>query len=79
MPNPFYESTIKNSPIQEMYRAISQSNNPYETFIRLAGNNPQLQPIVNAIKSGGNPQVIFNEMCRQRGIDPQQFIKSITG
>ncbi len=80
MPNPFYESSFRQpNYIQDLYKAISQSKNPYQTFITLAGNNPQLQPIVNVIKSGGNPQAIFNDMCKQRGVNPEEFLKSITG
>ena len=62
-----------------MYRALSQSNNPYDLFVRLAGNNPQLQPIVKAIKNGGNPQQVYNEICNQKGINPDEFLKNITG
>lgn len=65
--------------LQSMYRALSQSNNPYDLFVRLAGNNPQLQPIVKAIKNGGNPQQVYNEICNQKGINPDEFLKNITG
>ena len=82
MPNPFniggstpnFTNNLKN-----IYQAMSQSANPYQMFLNLAGNNPQMQPIIKAMQSGGNPQQIFNQMCRQRGINPNEFIKQITG
>ena len=82
MPNPFnvMKSVFPDlSNIKNVYKAMSQSQNPYEMFLKLAGNNPQLQPIVQAMQNGGNPQQIFNQICQQRGINPNEFIKSITG
>lgn len=81
MPNPFnvFNSVLPNlNNIKNVYKAMSQSQNPYQMFLNLAGNNPQMQPIVQAMQNGGNPQAIFNQMCQQRGIDPNEFIKSIT-
>lgn len=82
MPNPFniMNSVLPNlNNIKNVYKAMSQSQNPYQMFMNLAGNNPQMQPIIQAMQNGGNPQIIFNQMCQQRGIDPNDFIKSITG
>jgi hypothetical protein len=47
-------------------------------FNRLASNNPNLQPIVNMIYKGVSPQQIFNNICQQKGINPQEFLKQIT-
>ena len=64
--------------IKNMYQALTQSGNPLQLFQNLAQQNPQLQPIVQMLKNGANPQQIFINMCRQRGIDPQQFLNAIT-
>lgn len=64
--------------IRNAYQMLRNSNNPMYVFQQMAQNNPQLQPIANMLKQGGNPQQIFFSMCRQRGIDPQAFIKQIT-
>ena len=90
MANPFFSGNINPAPAQNInnaninmfrnvYQAMKNSNNPYQTFLNLAQNNPQMQPIVNALKNGANPQQVFNEMCKQRGINPDEFIKNITG
>ena len=80
MPNPFnVNNSNNNNMFRDLYQAIKQTNNPYDMFMRLAGQNPQMQPIIRAMQGGMNPQEIFNNMCRQRGINPQQFIKNITG
>lgn len=81
MPNPFYDGGFPSFPnmnnLKGIYQAMSQSQNPYQMFMNLAGNNPQLQPIVRAMQSGGNPQQIFTSMCQQRGINPNDFIKQL--
>lgn len=77
MANPFYSAS--SNYIKDIYNAMRQSRDPMQMFMRLAGNNPQMQPIIQAMQNGMNPQQIFNNMCQQRGINPQQFLKSITG
>ena len=77
MANPFYSAS--SNYIKDIYNAMRQSRDPMQMFMRLAGNNPQMQPIINAMQNGMNPQQIFNNMCQQRGINPRQFLKNITG
>lgn len=80
MMNPFYKATSTPSNyMRDVYNAMRQSNNPMQMFMRLAGSNPQMQPIINAMQRGVNPQQIFNDICQQKGVNPEAFIKSITG
>lgn len=81
MPNPFnQQQTYDNmANLRNIYQVLSTSQNPMQVFQKLAQNNPNLQPIMNLFNSGMNPQQVFYSLCQQRGIDPQQFIKSITG
>ena len=75
MPNPF---NVQHNPIKDMYKAVTQSNNPMQMFMNIAGNNPKMQPIIRALRQGTNPKQIFDEMCQQRGINPQEFLNNIT-
>lgn len=86
MGNPFNTLNPKNpyntnnmAGIRNMYQMLTQSKNPMQTFQQLAYKNPQLQPIMKMLNRGANPQQIFTDMCRQRGINPQEFLKNITG
>lgn len=80
MPNPFNtQNTNQNFQLKNMYKMLTESNNPMQVFEKLAYNNPNMKPILNMLRSGNNPEQVFNALCRQRNIDPQQFIKSITG
>lgn len=83
MGNPFFQGpkqpTYSNngiSDIKNAYDIFTHSKNPEEVFMKMADKNPQLQPIAQMIKSGGNPQQIFLNLCNQRGINPQQFLNS---
>ena len=78
MPNPFNTVNTPSNYIKDIYKAVAQSNNPMQMFMNIAGNNPQMQPIINALRRGTNPKQIFDEMCQQRGVNPQEFLNSIT-
>ena len=87
MPNPFfdgnkfsnYPSNNKINDIRQAYKIFANSKNPIEVFNNMAQKNPQLQPIVSMLKNGNNPQQVFVDLCQQRGIDPNEFIKQFTG
>ena len=84
MPNPFNNTSMNNTMnskninyFRNLYKSISQSENPYQALMNLAGNNPQMQPILNAMKNGNSLENVFVNMCKQRGIDPQAFMNQI--
>lgn len=86
MGNPFFQGSRQDlinsnnnfNDIKNAYDIFSHSKNPIDAFMKMAEKNLQLQPIAQMLKSGGNPQQIFITLCNQRGIDPQQFLNSIT-
>ena len=65
--------------LSQLYRTISNSKNPMELFSQMAKNNPQFEPVMKALNSGTNPQQIFETMCKERGIDPNEFIRQLQG
>ena len=86
MANPFNTLNPSNpygfnnmSGIRNAYQMIMQSRNPMQVFQQLAKQNPQLQPAVQMLQQGINPQQVFNTMCQQRGINPQEFLRNVTG
>ena len=74
MSNPF--NTM--NPIQNAYQVLTTAKNPMQAFYQIAQQNPNLQPIVNLLNNGANPQQLFVSMCQQRGINPNEFIRNIT-
>lgn len=87
MPNPFYTGNSFNvnraqpqnqsTNLKDIYKMLKNSNNPTELFMNIAKDNPNMQPIANLLNKGYTPERIFNEMCKQRGINPQEFIKQL--
>lgn len=82
MSNPFNTlnpiNNMNMGAIQNAYQMLANAQNPMQVFQQMAMQNPQLQPIMNMLRNGANPQQIFNSMCQQRGINPNEFIRSIT-
>ncbi len=73
MSNPFYQ------PQTNLYQALINSKNPIQLFNTMAQTNPQLKPIVDMLNQGISPQNIFTSLCKQRGINPNEFLKQIQG
>jgi len=79
MPNPFNTANSnQNMQLQNMYKMLTNSKNPMALFQQMAMQNPQLRPIADMLRNR-SPEDVFNYICRQKGVDPQQFLKSITG
>ena len=75
--NPMNSNRI--GEMRNMYQAFQSAKNPMALFQQMAMRNPQMQQIYNMLKQGGNPQQLFENVCRQRGINPQELIKMIKG
>jgi hypothetical protein len=76
MPNPLLQPNM--NQMKELYNAM-RNGNSMQIFQKMAQNNPSMRPILNMINSGSNPQQVFYQLCQQRGINPDEFIKNITG
>ena len=75
--NPYNSNNM--AGIRNIYQMMMGARNPMQMFQQYAQNNPALQPALNMLNSGMNPQQVFNTMCQQRGINPQEFLRNITG
>ena len=65
--------------MKSMYQAFQNAKNPMALFQQMAMKNPQMQPILNMLKSGMNPNQILNDVCRQKGINPQELLNMLRG
>ena len=65
--------------MKSMYQAFQNAKNPMALFQEMAIRNPQLQPVMNMLRQGMNPNQIFNQVCQQRGINPQDLINIFKG
>lgn len=85
MPNSIFSATKVNNmffgtnQLGQLYNVFMRSNNPMSILQNMAINNPQLTPILNALKQGANPEQIFRQLATQNGINPDEFIRTIQG
>lgn len=75
--NPYNVNSMAN--IRNAYQMLTQSRNPMQVLQQLARQNPGLQPAINMLQQGMSPEQVFNTMCQQKGINPQEFLRNITG
>ena len=67
-----------NNPMSAMMQAIGVINqikktgNPQAALNQMEQDNPNIKQAMDLCK-GKNPQQIFENGCRQNGIDPEQF------
>lgn len=76
MPNPLLQSNT--NQLKELYKMM-QNGNPMQVFQQMAMRNPNMQPILNMLNNGANPKDLFYQMCKQKGVNPDEFIKNFTG
>ena len=83
MGNPFYtggSSTMNGINMQQVkhiYTMLKNSNNPNFLLNQMANQNPQLRQAINLIKQNGNYEQIFRNMCNERGINADDFVKQM--
>lgn len=82
MANPFFNPSTMNGinmgQVKQIYNMLRYSNNPDALLNNLLSQNPQMAQAINLIRSNGNYEQIFRNMCRERGINADEFIRVIT-
>lgn len=69
---------VGNNPMSAMMQAmqvvnqIKKSGNPQAALNQMAQINPNIRQAMDMCK-GKNPQQVFENACRQNGMDPGQF------
>ena len=77
MPNPFKQSTPGNiAPIKNMMQMLNGAQNPQAVLQMLAQKNPQMAQVMQLV-GGRNPQEVFYEMCKQRGVNPDDILNQL--
>lgn len=56
----------------QMVNKLKQAGNPQAAVEQMAQTNPSVKKAMDMCK-GKNPKQVFEDMCRQNGMDPGQF------
>lgn len=49
--------------------------NPYSMLLEMAKNNPQMKPVIESLQKGESPEAVFRNLCKEKGVDPDDFIR----
>lgn len=62
--------------LRNMMQTIKTVRNPQAAFNQMAQNNPAMQQVMQMC-NGRDPQQVFYEMCKQRGVDPESVLSQL--
>lgn len=62
--------------LRNMMQTIKTVSNPQAAFNQMAQNNPAMQQVMQMC-NGRDPQQVFYEMCKQRGVDPESVLSQL--
>lgn len=67
-----------NQGIQQIINMAKSGGNPMQMIQSIAGQNPQMQNMMNILNSGKmSPKQLFMNMANQRGINPNEIINML--
>lgn len=68
----------QNNVIQKIIQMAKSGNNPQQLLNSLAGQNPQLNQVMQLVNSGKmTPKQIFMNMANQQGVNPNDIISML--
>ena len=68
----------QNNVIQKIIQIAKSGNNPQQLLNSLAGQNPQLNQVMQLVNSGKiTPKQIFMNMANQQGVNPNDIISML--
>lgn len=80
MPNPFKQNAPQSvgnlAPLKNMLAMLNGAQNPQAALNMLAQKNPQMAQVMQLV-GGRNPQEVFYEMCRQKGVNPDDILNQL--
>lgn len=83
MPNPFKQPfgggtmPVGNiAPLKNMLSMLNSAQNPQAALNMLAQKNPQMAQVMNLV-GGRDPKDVFYELCKQKGVNPDDILNQL--
>lgn len=80
MANPFKQNIPQSvgnlAPLKNMLAMLNGAQNPQAALNMLAQKNPQVAQVMQMVNNK-NPQEVFYEMCKQKGINPNDILNQL--
>lgn len=64
------------APLKNMLSLLNAAQNPQAALQMLAQKNPQVAQVMNLV-GGRNPQEVFYELCKQKGVNPDDILNQL--
>lgn len=64
------------APLKSMMQMFNSAQNPQAALQMLAQKNPQVAQAMQLVQ-GRNPKEVFYEMCKQRGVNPDDILNQL--
>lgn len=62
--------------LNNMLQLFKNSKNPQSLLEHMASQNPAMQEVMQMCK-GKDPQTVFFELCKQKGVNPNEILSQI--
>ena len=64
--------------VKNMMNQIKLAQNPQMMLNQMMMNNPQFASVINLInQGGGNPETVFYNLAKQKGVDPNCILNQL--
>ena len=66
--------------IKQMMQMVRSAGNPQAMVQNMAQNNPQMKQAMDFIQQNGNdPKRAFYALAQQKGVDPDEILRTLQG
>ena len=62
--------------LKNMLTLVNAQQNPQAILQQVAQKNPQMAQVMQLVQ-GKNPQQVFYDMCKQKGVDPESILSQL--
>lgn len=57
--------------------AMQAVRNPQAMVEQIVSQNPQAKQLLNIVKDNGNPEKMFYDACKSKGVDPESILSQM--
>ena len=75
--NPLSQQKMQEQMIMQLYNMCYNTKNPIQLLEQLEMQNPILKSVTSLFKQGFNEEQVFIELCKRKGVNADNFLKSI--
>ena len=72
--------TTINQNVSQIKNLMKSAGNPSMMINQLLASNPQYKQVMDYVRAnGGDPKAAFYKMAQEKGVDPDEILRSLRG